>query len=83
MRLALPFWKNLDAELSFVRLQIFNRHQKTIRDIKMDFLATIHKLRDFFKVNQYSNGLQVKIHLAFTILGMTEQELQKSMKNTL
>ena len=49
----------------------------------MDFTATIPKLRDFFKVDVYSNGLHVKIHLTFLMPGMTEQELQKSIKNTL
>ena len=56
---------------------------KPITNIKMNSLTTIPKLKDFLKVDQFQSKLQVKIHLAFTMPGMTEQSLQKSMKNTL
>ena len=53
-----------------------------IANVSAQFPPSIEKLRDFYHVHKI-NERSAEIHLAFTMLGTTEDSLHASMKNTL
>ena len=56
---------------------------KPITNIKVDFSATVAKLKDFFRQTLIRSGTQVKIYSTFIMVGTTELILHRSMENTL